>query len=81
MDKAGFEYVYPQGTFYLFMKTPEEDDRAFVARAKDDHHMLLSAGSAFECPGYGRIAYCVPYDRIDRSESRFIALAHAYGLN
>jgi len=81
LDEAGFEYVYPQGTFYLFMKTPIEDDHAFVATAKDKYQLLLSAGSAFDCPGYLRIAYCVPNDRIARSRSRFVALGHEFGLN
>ena len=81
LDEAGFEYAKPQGTFYLFMKTPIEDDRAFVAKAKDDYQLLLSAGSAFDCPGWLRIAYCVPHDRIARSRSRFVALGHEFGLN
>ena len=81
LDEAGFEYAKPQGTFYLFMKTPTPDDHAFVAKAKDDYHLLLSAGSAFDCPGWLRIAYCVPYDRIARARSRFVALGHDFGLN
>ena len=81
LDEAGFEYARPQGTFYLFMKTPIEDDREFVARAKDGYQLLLSAGSAFDCPGWLRIAYCVPHDRIARSRSRFVELGHEFGLN
>ena len=81
LDEAGFEYVKPQGTFYLFMKTPIEDDKAFVAKAKDEYQLLLSGGYAFDCPGWLRIAFCVPYDRIERSRSRFIALGHEFGLN
>ena len=81
LDEAGFEYAKPEGTFYLFMKTPIEDDREFVAKAKNDYQLLMSAGSAFDCPGWLRIAYCVPYDRIERAKSRFIALGHDFGLN
>ena len=81
LDEAGFEYVDPKGTFYVFMKTPIEDDREFVAHAKDVHHILVSAGAAFYCPGYVRIAYCVPEDRIVRSRDAFIALGRDYGLN
>lgn len=81
LDEAGFEYARPQGTFYLFMKTPIADDHAFVATAKNKYQLLLSAGSAFDCPGWLRIAYCVPHDRIARSRSRFVALGHEFGLN
>ena len=81
LDEAGFTYAKPQGTFYLFMKTPIEDDREFVAIAKDKYQILLSAGAAFDCPGWLRIAYCVPYDRIFRARSRFVALGHDFGLN
>ena len=52
-----------------------------AATAKDKYHLLLSAGSAFDCPGWLRIAYCVPHDRIARSRDRFVALGHDYGLN
>ena len=81
LDEAGFEYAKPQGTFYLFMKTPIENDHEFVAYAKDHYQLLLSAGSAFDCPGWLRIAYCVPNDRIARSRERFVALGHDFGLN
>jgi len=81
LDEAGFEYAKPQGTFYLFMKTPIENDHEFVAAAKDKYQLLLSAGSAFDCPGWLRIAYCVPHDRIERARSRFVALGHDFGLN
>lgn len=81
MDAAGFEYAKPQGTFYMFVKTPVEDDTEFVAKAKDDFHVLCSAGAAFDCPGYVRFAYCVDYDMICRAAPHIKALGHAYGLN
>ncbi len=78
LDKAGLEYVRPDGTFYLFVKTPTEDDREFSERAKDKYHMLLSPGSAFCCPGYVRIAYCVARDTIERALPLFEQLAEEY---
>jgi len=74
MDRAGFEYVKPEGTFYMFVKTPMEDDTEFVTIAKETQHVLCSAGSAFDCPGYVRFAYCVPYDMIIRATPHIIAL-------
>lgn len=77
LRKFGFECASPDGAFYLFVKTLEEDDKAFVARAKEEH-LLLVPGSSFACPGYVRIAYCVDYDMIKRSLPAFERLAESY---
>ena len=78
LDKLGFSYIRPEGAFYLFMKTPE-DDKAFVERAKKER-LLLVPGSAFGCPGYVRIAYCVAPYVIDNSYKSFEKLADYYKL-
>ena len=80
LRELGFECVKPEGTFYLFVKSPEPDEQAFVARAKA-HNLILVAGSTFAMPGYVRIAYCVSPDTIRRSLPRFRELAAEYGLN
>jgi len=74
----GFTLVKPEGAFYLFVKTPE-DDGAFSAKAKEKH-LLLVPGKSFGCSGYVRIAYCVDYDMIIRSLPAFRELAAEYGL-
>ena len=76
---AGFTCVYPDGAFYMWMKTPG-DDREFSDRAKK-HNILVVPGTSFACPGYVRVAYCVSYDRIIRSLPAFRALAAEYGLS
>jgi len=63
MIEAGYECVKPQGAFYLFVKSPIESDKGFCQLAKQ-HQIILVPGSAFACPGYVRIAYCVSYDTI-----------------
>lgn len=73
----GYESVKPQGAFYLFLKTLEADDKAFAEKAKK-HHLLVVPGSAFGCPGYVRIAYCVDYDMITRALPAFQALKEEY---
>lgn len=78
LDKLGFSYIRPEGAFYLFMKTPE-DDKAFAEKAKKER-LLLVPGSAFGCPGYVRIAYCVSPAVIDNSYSAFEKLAGYYQL-
>ena len=77
LNDMGFECVRPEGAFYLFMKSPVEDEKAFVAEAKK-HHLLLVPAASFGCPGYVRIAYCVSYDMIERSMPAFKALAETY---
>jgi len=63
LTEAGYECVKPQGAFYLFVKSPVESDAGFCEMARA-HHILIVPGSAFACPGYVRIAYCVAYDTI-----------------
>jgi len=76
----GFDCVYPDGAFYLFMKTPEPDAQAFSERAKG-YELLLVPGDDFGLGGYVRIAYCVAEDTIRRSLPAFRKLAEAYGLS
>ena len=75
--ELGFECAKPQGAFYLWVKAKGENDGAFVARAKE-FHLLLVPGSAFMCPGYVRIAYCVEPEMIKRSFAAFEKLAESY---
>ena len=75
----GFECVEPEGAFYLFMKSPIDDDKTFCDMAKAEN-ILLVPGSAFGCPGYVRIAYCVSYETIIRSLPGFEKLSGVFGL-
>ncbi len=79
LTDCGFECVYPDGAFYLFVRSPEPDANAFCARAKE-YELLLVAGDDFGCPGYVRIAYCVGTEQIERALPLFKKLAQSYGL-
>ena len=79
LKNLGFECVEPQGAFYLFVKSPVEDDKEFVQTAKE-FNILMVPASSFGCPGYVRIAYCVAYSTIERSLSAFEKLAKKYNL-
>lgn len=70
LTEAGYECIRPEGAFYLFVKSPMEDDVAFCALAKK-YHILIVPGKSFACPGYVRIAYCVAYDTIVNSLPHF----------
>ncbi|MEA4989138.1 MAG: pyridoxal phosphate-dependent aminotransferase [Anaerovorax sp.] len=67
---AGYECIKPEGAFYLFVKAPMESDTEFCQAAKK-YNLLLVPGSAFACPGYVRIAYCVAYDTIVNALPKF----------
>ena len=71
---CGFECIKPQGAFYLFVKSPLEDEKEFCNLAKEEH-ILMVPGSSFACKGYVRIAYCVSYETIIGSLEAFTRLA------
>ena len=75
----GYQCVKPQGAFYLFVKAPGGDDKAFAAAAKK-HNILIVPGTSFGCPGYCRIVYCVDYQMLQRSLPGFRQLAVEYGI-
>lgn len=77
LTQYGFEAVYPDGAFYLFLKSPEPDANAFCEKAKQFDLLLVPADS-FGYPGYVRIAYCVATEQIRRSLPAFRALADLY---
>lgn len=66
----GFEVVYPDGAFYLFLKSPEPDATAFCEKAKQ-FDLLFVPGDSFGYPGYVRIAYCVTTEQVRRSLPAF----------
>ena len=71
-------YLYPSnGAFYLFIRTLLPDPVAFCQYARN-YELLIVPGDDFGCPGYARIAYCVPADRIERALPRFKKLAEDF---
>lgn len=74
VTECGFECVKPQGAFYLFVKSPIQDEKEFCKIAKK-YNLLFVPCSSFACPGYVRIAYCVSYSMIEKSEEAFKKLA------
>lgn len=58
LTELGYECVRPQGAFYLFVKCPEPDAKAFSERAKK-HDVLVVPSDSFGCTGYVRVSYCV----------------------
>ena len=79
LTAMGFECVKPDGTFYLLVKSPEPDAAAFSRKAME-LDLLFPDTTSFAYPGYVRIAYCVPTERVERSLPKFRQLAETYGL-
>ena len=79
LTKCGFTCIYPDGAFYLFVKAPETDAKAFCERAKK-YELLLVNGADFGYNGWVRIAYCVKTETIERALPLFEKLAKEYDL-
>lgn len=79
LEELGFCCLKPEGAFYLWMKSPDEDENRFVEEAKK-YHLILVPGSAFAWKGYVRIAYCVSKETIEYSIPAFRKLAEEYHL-
>ena len=73
LTEMGFSCVPPQGAFYLLMKSPLADTEAFTKLA-EKQHLILVPTDGFGLPGYFRLAYCVPYEKIEASIPAFRAL-------
>lgn len=77
LKECGFTCIKPEGAFYMFVKSPIEDEKEFCAAAKK-YNILIVPGSSFGCPGYVRIAYCVAYETIVNALPKFKELAKEY---
>ena len=66
LTSMGYQLVKPEGAFYLFPRTPVEDDVAFVT-ALQKENILTVPGTGFGGPGHFRIAYCVSDQVIEKS--------------
>jgi aspartate aminotransferase len=79
LAEMGYSIVKPQGAFYMFPRSPIEDDAAFV-REIQKHNVLVVPGRGFGAPGYFRISYCVDDWVIEGSLKGFKTVARDYGL-
>jgi aspartate aminotransferase len=70
LKSAGYSFPMPEGAFYIFCKSPIEDDVKFVQHLQK-FNILTVPGSGFGGPGYFRMAYCVPEGVITRSIPKF----------
>ena len=79
LTELGYTLAKPQGAFYLFPKSPVEDDAAFVA-ALQEWNVLTVPGRGFGTPGYFRISYCVDDRVLEGAVEGFSKAAERFGL-
>jgi aspartate aminotransferase len=77
--EMGYSVVKPEGAFYIFPRSPLEDDTAFV-RELQKHNVLAVPGRGFGTPGYFRICYCVEDWVVEGSLAGFRSAAREFGL-
>lgn len=77
LTDLGYECVRPQGAFYLFVKSPEPDAKAFSERAKK-YDVLVVPGDSFGCTGYVRVSYCVSEQTIKNALPVFAEIMKEY---
>jgi aspartate aminotransferase len=75
--ESGFEVAKPNGTFYIFPKSPLEDDVAFI-RVLQEHRILAVPGIGFGRSGYFRLAFCGELDMIERSRDAWLEVGRLY---
>lgn len=79
LTELGYAMVRPQGAFYLFPKSPLEDDAAFVD-ALQEWNVLVVPGKGFGTPGHFRISYCVEDWVLEGAIAGFARAAERFGL-
>ncbi len=77
LSALGYEYVEPEGAFYLWVRALEPDAQAFSDRAKG-FELLLVPSDSFGVGGWVRLSYCIARDTIERSLPAFKALRESY---
>jgi aspartate aminotransferase len=80
LTAMGYSVMKPQGTFYMFPKSPLKDDVAFV-RELQQFRVLTVPGQGFGTPGHFRISYCVDDHTIEGSLEGFRQVAKKFKLS
>jgi len=79
LSEMGYSVVKPQGAFYMFPKSPVEDDVAFVEELRQ-WNVLTVPGRGFGSPGYFRVSYCVDDRTLEGSLAGFKKAAQKFNL-
>jgi aspartate aminotransferase len=66
LTAAGYHLRSPEGTFYLWVRSPEPDDTAFSRRLAE-RQVLVLPGTICQAPGYFRVSLTAGNEMIDRA--------------
>ncbi len=78
LTDIGYSVVRPDGAFYMFPRSPIEDDVVFVDQLKQ-HRVLVVPGLGFGMPGHFRISFCVSEATLQGSIEGFRQAFNASG--
>jgi aspartate aminotransferase len=70
LTSAGYDAPRPQGSYYVFPKTPIPDDIAFIGMLQEEG-ILAVPGAGFGRPGHMRLSLTIPLDELERSLGGF----------
>ena len=77
LARLGYEFIEPEGAFYLWVRALEPDAGAFFERART-FELLPVPSDSFGCPGWVRVGYCVGLETIEGSMPAWERLAESY---
>jgi aspartate aminotransferase len=66
LREQGYQAVSPEGTFYIVVRSPLDDDEVFSAKLRE-HDVFVLPGAMFEMPGWFRISVTANDDMVDRA--------------
>jgi aspartate aminotransferase len=72
LQQHGYDLVVPEGTFYVLVRSPVEDDEVFC-KTLAAHDVYVLPGEMFEMPGWFRISLTANDDMVERSIPGFAA--------
>ena len=78
LTSYGYDCVKPTGAFYMFVKAPGGNAKAFSEKAREKN-LLIVPGDDFGVPEYFRICTCVSKDMILRSLPIFREVLEDFG--
>lgn len=76
LREMGYELLVPEGTFYMMVRAPIDDDNAFAA-ALAEHNTFVLPGSVVERPGWFRVSLTASDEMVERGLPGFEAAMRA----
>ncbi len=70
LQNIGMEFVYPDGAFYFFFKSPKGTGEEFCIDILDRSGVVLVPGNAFGMPDFVRMTYAASLDTLEKGLDR-----------